>query len=151
MSNAFLTKQGTIAAGGTIISGALDQDGRLLVATPAGLFQQVDMSWSALPNQPTIPFLQAFVCTSEYLFLAGSNLILYSADKGRTWNRGQLPALEKPVLCLTASPRFSEDRILLAGTDGAGILRSTDGGRHWNYASFGLQDFSIHVLAIVPE
>lgn len=150
MSNTFLTKQGAVAAGGTIISGAFDQDGRLLVATPAGLFQQVGMCWSALPNQPTIPFLQSFVSAAEFLFLAGSKMILYSADKGRTWNRGQLPPLEKPVICLTASPRFSEDRILLAGTDGAGILRSTDGGRHWNYASFGLHDFSVHALATAP-
>ncbi len=40
---------------------------------------------------------------------------------------------------------------MLAGTDGAGLLRSTDGGRYWRYSSFGLQDFSITALVAAPD
>ncbi|MFN8452846.1 MAG: hypothetical protein U0521_30600, partial [Anaerolineae bacterium] len=96
-------------------------------------------------------FLQAFAYSGGFIFLGGASLIVFSADDGRTWNRGQAAALEKPVTCLAVSPGFSQDRVALAGTDGAGILRSTDGGRRWQYASFGLQDFSIMALAAVAD
>ena len=151
MINELWTRQGVISAGGTVIAGAVGQDGQLLIATPAGIFRRVDESWLPLSNQPAIPFLQSFACSDGFIFLGGANLILFSADNGRTWNRAQIAALEKPVTCLAVSPRFSEDRVVLAGTDGAGILRSTDGGRHWHYSSFGLQDFSITALAPVSD
>jgi photosystem II stability/assembly factor-like uncharacterized protein len=40
---------------------------------------------------------------------------------------------------------------LLAGTNGAGILRSTDGGRRWYLSNFGLRDFAILDLATAPD
>jgi photosystem II stability/assembly factor-like uncharacterized protein len=36
---------------------------------------------------------------------------------------------------------------VLAGTLGAGVLRSTDGGRRWLLSNFGLQDFTILAAA----
>lgn len=144
------TKQNLIGAGGTVIAGSVDQHGRLLIATSAGLFRREDDRWSPLPNQPSIPFLQTFAYSDGFIFLGGANLIVFSTDDGRTWNRGQTTALEKPVTCLAVSPGFAQDRVVLAGTDGAGILRSTDGGKYWHYSSFGLQDSSITALASAP-
>lgn len=151
MINELWIRQSIVSAGGTVISGVVDQDGHLLIATPAGIFRHVDECWFPLPDQPSLPFLQALAYSDGFIFLSGSNLILYSADNGRTWNQGQTSALEKPITCLAVSPAFSEDRVVLAGTDGVGILRSTDGGRHWQYSSFGLQDFSIIALAAISD
>jgi photosystem II stability/assembly factor-like uncharacterized protein len=52
---------------------------------------------------------------------------------------------------MVASPSFARDRVLLAGTAGTGILRSTDGGRNWQLSNFGLHDFSILAVATAPE
>jgi photosystem II stability/assembly factor-like uncharacterized protein len=46
------------------------------------------------------------------------------------------------------SPRWTSDRVMLAGTAGAGVLRSIDGGRRWLLSNFGLQDYT--VLALAP-
>jgi photosystem II stability/assembly factor-like uncharacterized protein len=148
--NAGWTSQGAIAAGGTVIAGAADVDGRLLIATSAGVFRREDERWLPLANQPSAAFLQAFAAADNFICLGGASLLVYSADGGRTWNRGQISALDQPVTCLALSPNFAQDRALLAGTDGAGILRSTDGGKYWRYASFGLQDFSVTALACAP-
>jgi photosystem II stability/assembly factor-like uncharacterized protein len=139
-----------IAPGGTVIAGALDHTGTPLAATPAGIFHRDGGAWLPLPDQPAIPFPQAFAAADRSLLLGGGEVILFSADNGATWKRGQTLALEQPITCLAAAPNFAESRVVLAGTDGAGVLRSTDGGRIWQYASFGLQDFCITALAAAP-
>ena len=151
MINELWTRQAVVSPGGTVISGVVDRDGHLLIATPAGIFRRLDEGWSPLPDQPSVPFLQAFAYSDRFLFAGGEGLIFYSPDEGKTWHRGHAIALEKPVTCLAISPCFSKDRVVLAGTDGAGILRSTDGGRYWHYSSFGLQDFSIITLVPIPD
>jgi hypothetical protein len=40
---------------------------------------------------------------------------------------------------------------VLAGTLGAGVLRSTDGGRRWLLSNFGLQNFTILALATAGD
>ena len=67
--------------------------------------------------------------------------------------RGTVVGLSRskaPVISLAASPNFHRDRVVLAGTDGDGILRSTDGGRHWQLSNFGLRDYAIFDLAVAP-
>lgn len=73
-----------------------------------------------------------------------------SADGGQTWGRCYTEQVEALVISLAASPNFRRDRVLLAGTDGAGILRSIDGGRHWQLSNFGLRDYEIFDLAAAP-
>jgi photosystem II stability/assembly factor-like uncharacterized protein len=47
------------------------------------------------------------------------------------------------------SPKFKSDRLVLAATL-AGVYRSTDGGRQWQFSGQGLADPTIHVLAFAP-
>lgn len=139
-----------IATGGTVMAGALDLHGTPLAATSAGVFRRDDGAWTPLPDQPNIAFPQAFLAAERTLLLGGAGAVVFSTDGGVTWKRGQTSALEQPVTCFAAAPDFAHSRVVLAGTDGAGVLRSTDGGRIWQYASFGLQDFTITALAAAP-
>ncbi len=54
------------------------------------------------------------------------------------------------VWALTASPQFETDGTIFAGTDGAGIYRSTDRGDTWHGVSAGLGHRSIRALAVSP-
>ena len=54
------------------------------------------------------------------------------------------------IWALTASPQFETDGTIFAGTDGAGIYRSTDRGDTWHGVSAGLGHRSIRALAVSP-
>ena len=49
------------------------------------------------------------------------------------------------------SPGFATDRTVFAGTEGQGVLRSSDGGTTWQTANAGLPDLCINALALSPD
>ncbi len=63
------------------------------------------------------------------------------------WQAGFMDHVSAPVLCLVADPAGEE---LLAGTQGGGILRSSNRGESWQVSNFGLQDTKILALAWAP-
>jgi photosystem II stability/assembly factor-like uncharacterized protein len=58
--------------------------------------------------------------------------------------------VDAAVQCLCFSPRFAEDRLVLAGTESDGLLRSDDAGAHWESLS-ELPARSITALAVSNE
>ncbi|MDQ3702868.1 MAG: hypothetical protein M3442_18375, partial [Chloroflexota bacterium] len=54
------------------------------------------------------------------------------------------------VTALALSPDFPEEGTILAGTQSEGVFRSTNGGRTWGPANFGIDDLSILALALSP-
>ncbi len=52
------------------------------------------------------------------------------------------------ILALAIDP--ANPAILYAGTDGAGVFKSTDGAGHWNAANTGLTSITVNALAIDP-
>ncbi|MCX7022162.1 MAG: YCF48-related protein [bacterium] len=66
-----------------------------------------------------------------------SGTLLQSEDGGATWTAFELPG--EGNLTVTALARPSADVIYLAGytPDGMAALKSTDGGKHWNYLNHG--------------
>ena len=139
-----------ISGGGTIIDLSADSKGRIWAATSAGLFRQDGDSW--YPFRGNLPFPQAStLLQARKLFFIGGAAggIAYSLDAGDSWHRSWLDQVDSPIACMIASPSYSKDYVLLAGTQGQGILRSTDGGRHWQLENFGLQGFSVFGLAAV--
>ena len=82
-------------------------------------------------------------------WVAGLNGGLASTyNNGRTWWEPFIDGIDEPLTCIAASPRWATDRIMLAGTAGAGIIKTIDGGRRWLGTNFGLQDYT--VLALAP-
>lgn len=76
--------------------------------------------------------------------------IAYSPDEGAAWHAARLDGIDAPPLCLAPDPRAAETGVILAGTAGAGVLRSLDWGRSWTPANFGLQDTTVMALAWAP-
>jgi len=77
--------------------------------------------------------------------------ILRSLDGGRSWSPVESPGRARPVACLGVSPYFEADGVVLLGTDGDGMWRSADNGRHWDEVNFGLLDLSVLAVACAPE
>jgi photosystem II stability/assembly factor-like uncharacterized protein len=141
---------GRVATGGTVFDITIDIDGRIWTASPAGLFKLENEGW--LPVLRSLPFVQVSAVTSnnKTLFTAGlPDGLVYSLDGGRSWYRAWTDQVSAPVTCFAISPNYDKDNVLLAGSDGDGILRTTDGGRHWSPSNFGLRGFSVYNLASI--
>lgn len=148
--NLKLQALGPIAPGGTVLQ-VVGQEEALWLASPAGVFHLGGAQWRAVMRG--IPFwrINAMVAAGKSLWVAGMpHGIVRSSNRGQAWHRCWTEQTEAPVVAFAASPNYTQDRVLLAGTDGDGILRSTDGGRHWELSNFGLRDFSVFAVATAP-
>lgn len=66
------------------------------------------------------------------------------------WQTAWVDEVNEMVLCLAPAPDVEDSGVLLAGTAGGGVLRSTDRGRTWYTCNFGLQNYSVLCLAWAP-
>jgi photosystem II stability/assembly factor-like uncharacterized protein len=87
------------------------------------------------------------------ILIAGdvSGNVLRSLDGGRSWVPVDPFGRAGPVACLAVSPNFRTDNVVLLGTDGDGMWRSSDNGRHWEEVNFGLLDLTVMAVACAPE
>ena len=67
-------------------------------------------------------------------FAATTSGVYRTRNAGRSWREVDVGA-EVAVQCLAVSPAFGEDRLLLAGTEADGLLRSEDGGARFDRVS----------------
>src|SRR5689334_20699584 len=137
----------------TVLSVAAAGD-RVWAATDAGLWQRCGASWRPVTVPLAAPIVSAIVRAGtaddpgSALLVAGlAGGLLCSADDGEHWYAAWVDEIASSVSCFAISPRFAVDRVVLAGTERDGILRSTDGGRHWRLANFGLAGYTILALA----
>ncbi len=145
---------GPISPGGTVwnISGTE----QIWLATEAGIFIQAeaeDNAWIPLASGQPLPQINALVADGQAVLAADAQgRIVYSFNGGQNWYQGeQISSTGEPVTWLAMAPNYRQTGVALAATDGGGILRTTDGGRKWQPANFGLQDFSVQALATAPE
>ena len=54
------------------------------------------------------------------------------------------------VLVLAMSPDFASDRTVFAGTEHAGVLKSTDGGQTWSQVNAGIFEGNVPALVVSP-
>ncbi len=146
------TLLGPVAPGGTVVGLAADGEGRFWAATWAGLFREGEGGWLPASAAPPFSMLGGVWAVGRYLFAAGlPSGLARSADGGQTWDLCWLDEVEVPILCLAASPDFDQDGVLLAGTEGGGVLRSETWGRRWRRANVGLQDLAVTAVACAPR
>lgn len=137
-----------------------DQLGFCLSARDSGLWRSTDgglsfdhVHASPVPGRPVTATCLAFApdfASSQTAFAGAAGAILRSHDGGREWRAIELPAPPPLVTCVTISPAYEEDGVLLAGTLEDGVLRSDDRGERWRRWNFGLLDLTVYSLAISP-
>ncbi len=121
----------------------------LWAAGPEGLFKLNGHGLEAVPQ----PQRELACCGTD-----GSRILVggmphgtaFSLDAGGNWQASWMDGVQTGVLCITADPNVGESGVLLAGSAGAGILRSANRGYGWQLCNFGLQDYTILALAWAP-
>lgn len=121
---------------------------RLFAARSNGLYHSDDMgqNWhnSFASLQLDIPVSTYAVLAYDEHILAGTDGgFARSTDRGATWNIVRLPDPPPRIVCFGTLPQG----VVLAGTMGDGIYRSSDFGATWATANFGLLDLTVYSLA----
>ena len=137
----------------TVLSITAAQDG-VWLATDAGLWRRSGGVWRQLTPPPANPVVAAIVRAGAAddpngaLLVAGlAGGVQYAPNGGEHWSGAWIDEVASSVTCFAVSPRFAIDRVVLAGTERDGVLRSADGGRRWRLANFGLTGYTILALA----
>jgi photosystem II stability/assembly factor-like uncharacterized protein len=139
----------------TVLSLAV-ADGALWAATDAGLWRGCGGIWQRWDTPPATSIVSALARAGDEadgLMLAAGMIggVQYSVDRGAHWYEAWVDEVTSGVTCFAVSPRFAVDRVVLAGTEQDGVLRSIDGGRHWRLANFGLTGYTILAIAAPLE
>lgn len=90
--------------------------------------------------------ITALMFAGGWLFAGGPEGIARSSDEGSTWQRAQIEGDTCAVSAIVASPAFSKDTTALAASLDGGVVRTTNAGRTWSLATFGLHDFEVTAL-----
>ena len=145
-------KMGVIAPGGAVFEAVGPVAGTWWLGSGVGLVQETDAGWRPLSPQP-IPGVSA-LAGADGLLWAGAfeGALAYTKDgkDGATWYRGRAHQVDATISAILPSPVVTEEGDVLAATEGAGIFRSTNQGRDWRVANFGLEDLHILALASAP-
>lgn len=127
----------------------------LWLGGPAGLFRSTDAG-QTLTKLQSVP-VSALAVEKRHLVVGGTTLWT-SLDGGRTL----LPAVGDTLRMSVTAVVIAKDGTMYAGTgqstdaaglpvNGRGVLRSRDGGRHWENISAGLGNFDVRGLALSPD
>jgi photosystem II stability/assembly factor-like uncharacterized protein len=136
-------------------SSSFHQDGIVLAGTlEDGVYRSTDhgLTWSAANaglldmSVLSIAMSPAFADDGIALLGAQSGLFL-STTGGRSWCDLNFPDTGAAAVSVAISPAGP----LFAGTEGAGLFRSQDGGAHWAPAADGLTDAEIVTIQFVND
>jgi photosystem II stability/assembly factor-like uncharacterized protein len=143
---------GQVAAGGSVLSVQASADGQVWAAAGGSVWACTNKGWQPVPQSRPLPQVSLVAAAGGDWWAAGAaGGLVQTWDGGRSWSACWIDQVAEPIVCCAASPRYAVDRTLLAGTAGAGVLRSTDSGRRWLLSNFGLQEFTILALAVATD
>ncbi|MBC7262247.1 MAG: hypothetical protein H5T63_09550, partial [Chloroflexi bacterium] len=155
--------EGLISTNVLLLAAVPERQGHLYAITGLDVFQTTDDGNTWVPlNQglvnPNVLALAVDPVSPDTLY-AGTwyGEIYRSTDSGQSWwlvNAGL--AYDAPISALVihcphqAAPGDQPSSVLYAGTNGAGVFYSMDGGIHWMDANDGLTDLYVQTLALAP-
>ena len=123
---------------GIAMSPAFQGDGRALAGTEShGLYRSLDhgATWTAVSDVPSNRPVNAVTLLADAAIAISGNTMWRSPDGGKTWHRLRLRGARRAsLLALTTAG----EGVVLAGVDGAGVIRSENGGGTWAASSAGL-------------
>ena len=76
--------------------------------------------------------------------------VAFTLDGGANWQASWMDYVDSRVVALAADPRVQETGVLLAGSEGGGVLRSFDRGSTWRAVNYGLHNYQVLALAWAP-
>lgn len=127
-------------------------DATLYGAGPDGLFR-LEGAEAVAVGQP----MSSLYCCASVAGMTGSVLLVGGAPHGAAWRTadgdwqaGWMDYSTAPVLQIAPAPHAEQSGVLLAATDGAGILRTTNRGHTWSLCNYGLREFTVLALAWAP-
>lgn len=98
------------------------------------------------------PISVTAVETAGNTIFAGINgAVLRSEEGSDNWHVAGLSSPAPYVVALAASPNYSEDGVVVAGTAEDGVFVSTDQGMNWVPWNFGLVDLNVYAVCISPD
>lgn len=132
-----------------ILSLSANEDG-LWAAGPDGLFHvEEDGDLTQLPQ----PQQNLYCCCAIHDRVLVGGLpygAALSTTPGEDWRAGWLDTVDSPVVMFAADPEVVHSGVILAATDGGGILRTINRGDHWYSRNFGLRSYSVLALTWAP-
>jgi photosystem II stability/assembly factor-like uncharacterized protein len=115
--------------------------GNTFAGTGNGLFMSSDNGNTWISKNLDIS-LRSVYSIGDSVLLAGSSTGIHrSTDQGSSWTQSYTG--QARVLAIV-----QKDTLLIAGTEGQGILLSTDAGNTWTPSNIGFTDLGIYSLAV---
>ena len=133
----------------TIILSLSNSNGSVWAAGPEGLFHYVDGALQPV-SQPQENLYCCCAIHDRVLVGGLPHGVAFSMQQGADWQAGWMDNVEAPVLTLAADPMVERTGVILAGTDGGGILRTANRGHHWFSNNFGLRSFTVLAVTWAP-
>lgn len=133
----------------TIILSISAQGEQRWAAGPYGLFALQE--GTLLPTSQ--PMERLTVCSAIHdrlLVGGGPHGVAYRYTGGDQWQAAWTGGATEAALCLAPHPDVFRTAVLLAGTEGDGVLRSTDRGHRWTPCNYGLRNYTVLSLAWAP-
>jgi hypothetical protein len=133
----------------TIILSISTQGEQRWAAGPYGLFALEE--GGLLPTSQPMERLVVSSAISDRLLVGGEpHGVAYRYRGGDEWQASWMGGATEAALCLAPHPDVFHTAVLLAGTEGGGILRSTDRGHRWSPCNYGLRNYTVLSLAWAP-
>lgn len=132
-------------------------DGKIFAARKTGLYISEDegATWRdalvSLRLESPLAVTALALAPDSTLFAGIAGGVMTSLNAGQTWEGVLLPAPPPTISALSVSPNFVNDGLIIAGTLDDGIYRSTDRGKTWSAGNFGLLDYRVLAVAILPD
>lgn len=132
-----------------IILSITESSGTRWAAGPNGLFR--------LEGEQLAPVLQPMerlACTlaldNRLLVGGGPYGVAYTPMGLENWQAAWMSGCDAAVLALAPDPDVVNSGVVLAGSEGEGVLRSIDRGGYWSPCNFGLRNYTVLSLAWAP-
>src|SRR4051794_17941937 len=124
-------------------------NGGLWAAGPDGLYQVTDQGLLQVP-QPQ-ENLYCCVAIHDRILVGGlPHGVAFSMQQGENWQAGWMDATYEPVVSIAADPNVEHSGVILAATDGGGVVRTINRGGHWYARNFGLRSYNVLALQWAP-
>ncbi len=133
----------------SIILSLSEHEGSIWAAGPYGLFAVGEEELTPTP-QPQ-ERLTAACSLGDRIFTGGAPFgVAYLLDSAEQWQAAWQEGAESAVLTFASSPDYDDSGVILAGSEGDGVLRTRDRGLRWMPSNFGLRNLTVLTLAWAP-